>query len=268
MGLLISIPPEKFYLCGDLIDSETMLRKILILLYQPYKWLIYLPLIAVGTVFFGSLAFTMSILFNERIGGYMGGVLWAKFCGFLVPMLVKVKGREHIKKGTSYVIMANHQSSYDIILLYGWIGVDFKWIMKKELRKIPGLGYGSEKVGHIFIDRSNSRAALESLNLAKKKLVNGTCVIVFPEGTRSETGEPGVFKRGGFKMALDLELPILPVSLAGTRNILAVGSWNILPGRVKMIIHEPVDISSYTEKNIRELMDRTKEIIYKPMREN
>lgn len=245
-----------------------MLRKILIFLYQPYKWLIYIPVIAIATLFFGTLAFILSVIFNQRIGGYFGGALWARFCGMLVPMLVKVEGRENIKKGKSYIILANHQSSFDILLLYGWIGVDLKWMMKKELRKVPGLGYGSAKVGHIFIDRSNSRAAVESLNEAKKKLVNGSCVAVFPEGTRSITGKPGVFKRGAFKMALDLELPILPVSLVGTRKILPTGSWNILPGRVKMIIHEAIDISGYSNENMKELIDQTRDIIIKPVISN
>lgn len=106
---------------------------------------------------------------------------------------------------------------------------------------------------------------MESLNDARKKLVRGTCVAFFPEGTRSKTGETGAFKRGGFKLAIDLGLPILPVTLIGTRKILPANSWNILPGRVKMIIHKPLDISGYDEKNMKELVDRTHEIICAPL---
>ncbi len=238
-----------------------MLRKILIILYQPYKWLIYLPFLAVNTLIFGVLAVLFSMLFNARIGSYIGGVLWSKLNSIMVPMIVKVQGRENIDPKTSYIILTNHQSAYDIFLVYGWIGVDIKWIMKKELKKVPGLGFGSEKVGHIFLDRSNSRAALESLNIAKKKLVNGTSVVIFPEGTRSKTGYPGVFKRGAFKLAFDLSLPILPVTLIDTRKILPPSSMNILPGKVSMVIHKPISIEGYNEKNMNELMETVKDQI-------
>ncbi len=235
-----------------------MLRKILVILYQPYIWLIYLPFLFINTLIFGVLAVLFSILFGARIGSYVGGVLWSRLNSWLVPMLVLVQGRENIDPKTSYIVLTNHQSAYDIFLIYGWIGIDIKWVMKKELRKVPGLGFGSEKVGHIFLDRSNSRAAIESLNKARQKLVNGTSVVIFPEGTRSKTGNPGNFKRGAFKLAIDLGLPILPVTLIDTRKILPADSINILPGKVKMVIHKPIDIAGYSEQNMSELMEKVK----------
>lgn len=242
-----------------------MLRKLLFIVYQPYKWLFYLPFLFLNTLIFAILAVITSLIFGHRIGSYIGGVLWSRLNSLLVPMVVNVKGRENIKKKTSYIVLTNHQSAYDIFLIYGWIGIDIKWIMKKELKKVPGLGFGSKAVGHIFLDRSNSRSALESLNEARKRLVNGTSVVFFPEGTRSKTGNPGVFKRGAFKLALDLGLPILPITLIDTRKILPAGSMNILPGRVKMIIHEPIEISSYDEHSMQELIERTREIICNPL---
>jgi 1-acyl-sn-glycerol-3-phosphate acyltransferase len=239
----------------------SILRKLLIILYQPYKWLFYLPFLFINTLLFGIIAVLFSILFGQRIGSYYGGVIWSRLNSILVPVFVKVKGKKNIDPETSYIILTNHQSSYDIFLVYGWMGIDIKWIMKKELRKVPGLGFGSEKVGHIFLDRSNSRAAVRSLEEAKKKLVNGTSVVIFPEGTRSKTGIPGPFKRGAFKLALDLSLPILPVTLINTRKILPYGSFNILPGKVGMVIHTPIDISGYNEQNMNELIYRVREKI-------
>jgi len=180
-------------------------------------------------------------------------------------MFVKVYGKENIKMEKSYVIISNHQSLYDIFLIYGWLGIDIKWVMKKELAKIPGLGFGSKKVGHIFLDRSNSRVALESLNDAKRKLVNGTSVVIFPEGTRSVSGLPGSFKKGAFKLALDLNLPILPITIIGTRNILPTGTLDVRPGKVFLIIHKPIDISNYSEERMKELMDEAKRIISAPL---
>jgi 1-acyl-sn-glycerol-3-phosphate acyltransferase len=235
-----------------------ILRVILIILYQPYKWLIYIPFLLINTLFFGVIAVLFSMLFGQRIGSYYGGVIWSRLNSLLVPMIVKVKGKENINKQTSYIILTNHQSSYDIFLVYGWMGIDIKWIMKKELRKVPGLGFGSEKVGHIFLDRSNSRAALRSLEEAKKKLVNGISVVIFPEGTRSKTGVPGPFKRGAFKLALDLGLPILPVTLINTRKVLPHGSINILPAKVGMVIHPPIEITGYNEENMADLIGKAR----------
>jgi 1-acyl-sn-glycerol-3-phosphate acyltransferase len=236
-------------------------RIFLFIIYQPYKWLFYYPFFFINTFIFGILAVIFSTLFNPKVGSYIGGVIWSKISAFFVPMIPKVYGKENIQKNTSYIVISNHQSYFDVFLIYGWIGLDIKFIMKAELRKIPGLGMGSEKVGHIFLDRSNSRAAVKSLEVARKRLVNGTSVVVFPEGTRSVLGIPGNFKRGGFKLALDLGLPILPVTVINTKNILPANSINLLPGFVKMVIHKPVSINNYSEETMPELMKSVREII-------
>lgn len=241
-----------------------MNNKLLYLLYLPYKWLFFLPFMAVNTLFFGILAVLVSALVNQRIGSYFGGVIWSRINAFLTPMFVKVSGNENIDKGRSYVVISNHQSLYDIFVIYGWLGIDIKWIMKKELAKIPGIGFGSRKVGHIFLDRSNSRVALESLNEAKRKLVNGTSVVIFPEGTRSVTGKMGVFKKGAFKLALDLGLPILPITIIGTKDVLPTGTIALRPGKASMIIHEPIEIHDHNDESIKGLMDKARSIIASP----
>lgn len=224
------------------------MRRLALILYQPYKWLFFFPFLFVNTILFGILAVIVSTIFNQKVGSYIGGVIWSRLNSFLTPMFAKVEGRNNVNPKQSYVVVSNHQSVYDIFLIYGWLGIDIKWIMKKELRKIPGVGFGSEKVGHIFIDRSNNKKALESINEAKRKLVNGTSVVIFPEGTRSETGELGPFKRGAFKIAYDLNLPILPITVINTKNILPTNTLNIMPGRVKMVIHEPINMKDYADK--------------------
>lgn len=126
------------------------LRKFLFWLYQPYKWIFLIPFILLMTFFFGIAAMVFSTLFNPRIGSFIGGVVWSRFNALITPMFVRVEGRQNIQKRTSYVVISNHVSLYDIFLIYGWLGIDIKWVMKKELRKIPGVGFGSRKVGHIF----------------------------------------------------------------------------------------------------------------------
>lgn len=237
-------------------------NKLLYILYQPYKYLVLFPLMIINTLFFGALAVVIAPLIGPRLGGLICGSWWSKLNTVLTPMFVKVSGRSNIKKYTSYIVVANHQSLYDIFLIYGWIGMDIRWVMKKELAKVPGVGFGSKSVGHIFIDRSNQRAALKSLEEAEKKLVNGTSVVIFPEGTRSRTGQLTKFKRGAFKMAMDLKLPLLPVTINGTREVMPHPSAiNILPGKVKMTIHAPIMVEGLTEKDIPELMAKVKETI-------
>jgi 1-acyl-sn-glycerol-3-phosphate acyltransferase len=237
------------------------MRTLLYIIYQPYKWFFFYPFLVINTLLFSFIAVSFSILFGHKTGSYWGGAVWSRVNAFFTPMIVKTEGKQNIDPATSYVIVPNHQSYWDIFLLYGWLGIDIKWIMKKELRKIPGLGYASATVGHIFIDRSNTRKAMESLNQARKRLKNGTSVVMFPEGTRSKSGQLLPFKRGAFKMAMDLELPMLPVTIIGTNKILPAKSINLLPGKVKMIVHPPIDINNYSESTIKDLLLHAREVI-------
>jgi 1-acyl-sn-glycerol-3-phosphate acyltransferase len=240
---------------------EVFLRKILFIFYQPYKWLVYVPFLIVSTLVFGAIATILSTLINQKIGSFIGGAVWARLNGYMTPLFVKVIGKENIDKNQSYVIVANHQSHFDIFVLYGWLGIDFKWVLKQELRKIPGLGIGCEKVGHIFIDRSNPEKAIASINAAKQKIVNGTSVVFFPEGTRRTSGKMGNFKKGAFIFALETGVPILPVTIINTGNILPPRTVNLLPGWANMIIHKKIDVTGYTTQNIDELMSKARNAI-------
>ncbi len=176
-------------------------------------------------------------------------------------MRVSVEGRENLDPSQSYVLVSNHQSQYDIFVLYGWIGVDFKWVMKKELRTVPGIGVACHRLGHIFIDRSNHAAAVATLEDAKRKIVGGTSVIFFPEGTRSRTGELKGFKKGAFRMAVDLGLPVLPVTVIGTRNVLPAGTSDLMPGSARLIFHPPVVVDGLEKKDCQKLMDEVRAVI-------
>ncbi len=245
--------------------NRNIIEKILWIGYQPYKWLILVPVFMATTSFFGALAVVLCMFLPPRIPSYLCGATWAKINGYLTPIFVKIRGKENIDKKQSYVIVSNHQSQYDIFVLYGWLGIDFKWVMKKELRKAPFIGISCEKIGHIFVDRSNKKAAIESINNAKKRIVNGTSVIFFPEGTRSRTNKMRPFKKGAFRMAKDLNLPILPITIKGTRDILPPDTFDIFPGKVEVIVHEPVDTADFNKDNIMELMAEVRKIIEGPL---
>lgn len=218
--------------------------------YQLYKWPVFLPLMLVNSIFCAVFAALFSVVISPRAGSFWG-MLWAKITCWITPVIVKVRGRENITPGQSYVIVANHQTGFDIFMLYGYLGLDFKWMMKQEIRKIPFIGYASEKVGHIFIDRTSARAAVNSLNEAKRKLVKGTSVVIFPEGARTWQSEMLPFKRGAFKLALELELPILPVTIVNSYRIKRRGFLNIVPGRAALVIHPPIETGNYADNPVK-----------------
>lgn len=230
-------------------------------LYQPYKCLVFAPVVGLVTAVLSVLAMVSSFVLPSRTVGRFTAVPWARILASMTPMRVRVEGRENIDPHQSYVIASNHQSQYDILVLYGWLGVDFKWVMKQELRSVPGIGMACSSLGHIFIDRSNHTAAMASLEQAKKKIVDGTSVMFFPEGTRSRDGKLKNFKKGAFRMAVDLELPILPLTVTGTRNVLPADTSDLMPGSARLIIHPPVSVAGKTADDCPDLANEVREII-------
>ena len=231
--------------------------------YPVYRWVFMLPFIALSTAYTALSMTIVSLLGKPEAASRIFGPYWGRAICHLTPVSVELSGSENLDKNKSYVIAANHQSQYDIFVLYGWLNTDFKWVAKKELQKLPLVGLAMEKMGHIFIDRRNRQAAIHSLEAAKNKIRNGISVLFFPEGTRTKTGEMDAFKKGAFKMALDLELPVLPVSIIGTRDVMPTNSFNIKPGKVKMIIHPAIEIESYKNdaSGVTKLMTETSAVI-------
>lgn len=236
------------------------LKKILWLLYQPYKWLFYIPFLYINTVILGMIAVLLG-LFKLKRAADICGVTWARVNSYTAPVFVKVRGKEHIVKGQSYVIVANHRSSFDILISYAFLGLRFKWVMKKELAKVPGLGFGSKAIGHIFIDRSNTKKAIESMKNARERIKDGISVLFFPEGTRSKTGRLLSFKKGAFYFAIDLKLPILPVTINGTEDILPPDTFNLSPGTAEIIFHPPINTTSYEKNDIPGLVAQVRGVI-------
>ena len=216
--------------------------------YWLWQYLIAWPLLMVLTVF--TAVFTVCTVFWKN-AEFVHKVqqFWSRSFFWLMFLPVSVDGQEHIVPGQSYVFVANHQSMFDVWLVYGWLPVIFKWLMKAELRKVPFVGTGCKAAGHIFIDRRNTKAALESLKEVEKQLVNGVCTVIFPEGTRSLNGEVGRFKRGAFQIAWDLGLPIIPLSLDGCYEVLPKGKPFVYHAPVHMHIGEPIDLKQFSDPN-------------------
>ncbi len=214
--------------------------------YILYQYLIAWPLLAVLTVF--TAIFTVCTV-HWKNAEFVHKVqqFWSRSFFWLMFLPVSVDGTEHIQPGQSYVFVANHQSMFDVWLVYGWLPVIFKWLMKAELRKVPFVGTGCKAAGHIFVDRRNAKAAMESLQEVERQLVNGICTVIFPEGTRSLNGEVGRFKRGAFQIAMDLGLPVIPLSLDGCFEVLPKGKPFVNRHPVHMHIGEAIDLKQFKD---------------------
>jgi 1-acyl-sn-glycerol-3-phosphate acyltransferase len=136
---------------GDAGKGKRTSKSFPRLLYQPYKWLVFLPLLLLSTCFFVALGVILIILFDDRAANRIAGVWWARFNASITPMRVTVIGRENIARDQSYIVASNHLSSYDIFVLFGWLGIDLKWVIKKELRKYPVFGYATETVSYTHL---------------------------------------------------------------------------------------------------------------------
>lgn len=231
------------------------------LLFDVYQWLVAIPILLPITALTAIATIILSPLVPNSELAYWPARMWARIICKLLFIKVEVRGLEHIQKGQSYVFVCNHQSLFDIFVIYGWLPVIFKWVMKAELRRIPLVGKACDSAGHIFINRDSPKAAQRSIVEAEQKLRNGVSVVLFPEGTRTYTGAVGKFKRGAFVLATDLSLPIIPMTLNGAFERLQRNSARVKPGKIELIVHEPVMVRGCTEDAQKELAKECREII-------
>lgn len=235
----------------------------MIILYRLYQLCICFPLLLLATFITAIVTLVGSTLGKAHFWGYYPGHLWSKFFCWLLLLPVKVNGDDLIDHKTSYVFVANHQGSFDIFLIYGYLGRNFKWMMKKSLRKMFLVGKACEAAGHIFVDNSSPRKVAETIDNARKTLKNGTSLVVFPEGRRTETGKMGPFKRGAYQLADELQLPVVPMTIDG--------SWNVLPRtkgfnfvtwhRLVLTIHKPILPTGKGQEEVKVTMQQSREAI-------
>lgn len=218
------------------------------------------PLVVALTIICGLITIVGSWAGGGRIMGYWPAHIWAKLCTWLTPVKVRVEGRENVNKNTSYVFVANHQGAYDIFSIYGFLGHNFKWLMKIGLRKFPVVGAACQAAGHIFVDNSSPTAIKRTMEKAEKTLRNGMSVVVFPEGSRSRSGRMGRFHTGAFQLAMEFQLPVVPITIDGAYNVLPRGSWLPRPGKISLTIHKPI-APPCDEADRRRVMDASAEAI-------
>ncbi len=187
--------------------------------------------------------------------------VWAKCLLLASGIKVTVKGLSNITPMQSYIYMPNHVSNFDIPVLLAHLRVQFRWLAKAELFKIPIFGYAMQRAGYISIDRSDRMSAIKSLQKAEAMIQNGVSVLIFPEGTRSYDNTIQPFKKGGFVMAIASGVPIVPVIIHGTWRIMSKNKLHVKPGKVVLEVKKPIATSNYTIQTKEDLMEKVRTVI-------
>jgi len=187
--------------------------------------------------------------------------IWARCILRTSGVRVEVEGLDNIKPGTPYVYMSNHLSHFDAVSLLTVLPLGVKFLAKKELGRIPFLGWAMYALGYIFVERGNRLKSFKRIDKGVKKVKEGTPVLVFAEGTRSQDGNLQPFKKGGFVMAIKAGVDIIPISISGSRGVLPRGSLRVNPGMVKVVIGSPIPSSDYSLDMKTTLMERVRTAI-------
>lgn len=212
-------------------------------LYRTYQLLIAAPIILVATCITALSAIFGCAFLSAPWWSYYPGKWWSRIVIRLLLLPVHIEGREHLEKEQSYVIIPNHQGAFDIFLIYGFLGRHFKWMMKEELRHIPLVGKACESSGYIFVDQHGGPKKMKATHdRARKILQGGVSLVVFPEGARTWDGRMRRFKRGAFQLANELQMPLLPITINGSFEVLPRSrgfnfvSWH----RLSLTIHPAI----------------------------
>lgn len=210
---------------------------MIIILYRIYQLLVMLPLMLVVTALTAIVSALGCMAFGGKWWGYYPPMLWSRAMCALTLVRVKVTGCENISKKQSYVFVANHQGAYDIFSIYGYLGHNFRWMMKQSLERIPLVGWACKRAGQVFVDSRTPAAIARTMKNAEQWLAHGMSLVVFPEGARTFTGEVGRFKRGAYTLATEFNLPVVPVTIDGAFHVLPRTKKIPIFGTIRLTIH-------------------------------
>ncbi|MGD9008732.1 MAG: lysophospholipid acyltransferase family protein [Desulfobacteraceae bacterium] len=215
--------------------------------------------IVLATTVLGFLAICCSFFSRTGNSVHLIARFWGKTILWVSGIRVTAIGLDRIRGLTSCIFMSNHQSNFDIPVLLSHLPKQFRWLAKAELFKIPIFGRSMSGAGYISIDRSDRTSAFESLARAAETIRNGTSVMIFPEGTRSKDGRLLPYKKGGFVMAVDAQVPIVPIVIEGTHEIMPKGRLLIRPRPVTVTFCEKIDTRGFSRETKETVMDQVRQ---------
>lgn len=232
--------------------------------YWAHTFIIFIW-IFLSTVVLGLCVLLFAIVNKNGDKTHLIARFWGRSILWVSGVDVTLKGIEKLDPNQPYIYMANHQSNYDIPVLLGKFPVQFRWLAKAELFRIPIFGAAMRRIGYISIDRSDRKRAFESLNKASQTIRNGTSVMIFPEGTRSYDGKLKGFKKGGFVLSVDAGVPIVPIIIRGTWSIMPRTRFRIEPGPVIIEIQDPIETRNFTRSTKNQLVTMVRDAMVEKM---
>jgi 1-acyl-sn-glycerol-3-phosphate acyltransferase len=215
-----------------------------------------IPAIGVYTIVLGTVSLVSTVFDRSGNFGHRCARAWSWLILKTTGVRVTVEGLERLDPSRSYVFAANHQSIYDIPIVFASLPFQLRIIAKESLGRIPFMGWHLLRAGHVLVDRSNPGAGV--VKKMAGLVASGHSLIVFPEGTRSVNGVMGRFKRGSFVIALQAALPVVPITITGSRHVMTKGELTVRPGNVSLTVHEPVDTSTLSRDGVRDLAERVR----------
>jgi 1-acyl-sn-glycerol-3-phosphate acyltransferase len=238
---------------------------------KPWHWwrtvFFLIPAVSVYSAVLGTLSLLSTLVDRTGNLGHACARAWSWLILATTGVDVTVQGLDRLVRGKTYVFVANHQSIYDIPCLFWSIPFQLRIIAKESLGRFPVLGPHLKRTGHMLVDRSKpDRAGI--FDWATRLTTNGLSLIVFPEGTRSRDGHMGKFKGGSIMLAMQAGLPIVPISVVGSRHVMKKGELTTRPGHVTLIVHDPITTTANpapSVEEVRALADRVREIIRPPV---
>lgn len=215
-------------------------------------------ILTIWTIF---IVYIISPFLNYKAAFWVTVHVWAPGIAFLLFTKIKVKGIENVKNHKNYIFMSNHASYFDIPCLLHASKRNLHFIAKEELSRHIMTGYMLKKLQIIFIDRTNAQRSSASMKKAAEAIKTGKNVGIFPEGTRTKTGKLGVFKKGGFKLAITSLTPIIPVAIEKSAVAWPLNNLGFKPTTVTVTFGKEISTEQYSEENIKELSDRVQKFI-------
>jgi 1-acyl-sn-glycerol-3-phosphate acyltransferase len=232
----------------------------------PFHWwrtvFFLIPAIAVYTIVLGTLSIASSVFQRSGFFAHRCARAWSWLILKTTGVDVDVIGLERLAPGTTYIFISNHQSIYDIPIIFWHVPWQLRIIAKASLGRFPFLGWHLSRTGHLLVDRRRPDP-LGILKRWKCLVSQGLSLIVFPEGTRSADGTVGRFKGGSFLLAIQAGLPLVPISVRGSRHVMRKNRLMTCPGHVRLVVHDPVSTVGLeaTAESARELAHRIRDIV-------
>ena len=218
-----------------------------------------IPLIYLYTAVMGTLSLAISLFDPEGRRQHWCAQTWSRMIARTVGARVRVHGAEHLRPGASYVFLSTHQSYMDIPVMLGYLPAQLRIAAKREVFMIPFLGWHMRRAGHVSINRGSTPEAVETLRRAAREVREGISIFLYPEGTRSRDGALQPFKKGGFKFAVQTGLPIVPVPIRGSRQLLPCDSFIFRPGEVEMYVDAPLHTHGLEDSDLPALMQSVRD---------